>query len=183
MRIFFSAPRLCAGPGATCRSARFLARRPAGCFSFVDSRLCAGPGATYLSSRFPARRPTGCFSSVDSRTRVQGPAPPAAPPASSPAALPAASASSTPGSLRRCCCAPGPAAPLGPAPHGRCPGRADASVLRMRRLRAGPGATCLSFGSRFPARRRRRQRRHPTYVYPPRHPARLARPPAFRMPL
>eukprot|EP00741_Cyanophora_paradoxa_P005129 tig00000863_g4971.t1 len=101
--------RLRAGPGATCRSARFLARRPAGCFSFVDSRLRAGPGATCRSARFLARRPAGCFSFVDSR------------------------------------------------------------------LRAGPGATCLSSGSRFPARRR--QRRHPTY--PPRHPARLARPPAL----
>eukprot|EP00741_Cyanophora_paradoxa_P013600 tig00020703_g13130.t1 len=60
-------PTLCAGPGATCPSARFLARRLAGCFSVVDSRLCAGPGATCPSARFPARRLAGCFSVVDSR--------------------------------------------------------------------------------------------------------------------
>eukprot|EP00741_Cyanophora_paradoxa_P014929 tig00020830_g14403.t1 len=59
--VFAAAPR----PGATCRSARFLAHRPAGCFSFVDSRLCAVPGATCRSARFLARRPAGCFSFVD----------------------------------------------------------------------------------------------------------------------
>eukprot|EP00741_Cyanophora_paradoxa_P007905 tig00001231_g7648.t1 len=54
--------RLCAGLGATCRSARFLARRPAGCFSFVDSRLRAGPGATFLSSdaAFPPATALAC---------------------------------------------------------------------------------------------------------------------------
>eukprot|EP00741_Cyanophora_paradoxa_P002960 tig00000655_g2873.t1 len=116
---------------------------------------------------------------------AQGPAPPAAPPASSPAALPAASASSTPGyaQLRRLQDpSPGPGATCRSA---RFLARRPAGCFSFvdSRLRAGPGATCLSFGSRFPARRRRRQRRHPTYVYPPRHPARLARPPAFRMPL
>eukprot|EP00741_Cyanophora_paradoxa_P022316 tig00021441_g21545.t1 len=47
---------LCAGPGATCRSARFRARRPAGCLSFVDSRLCAVPGHLSLR-RLPRRLP------------------------------------------------------------------------------------------------------------------------------
>eukprot|EP00741_Cyanophora_paradoxa_P004828 tig00000829_g4684.t1 len=95
------------------------ARRPARCFSFVDSRLCAGLGATCRSARFLARRPAGCFSFVDSR------------------------------------------------------------------LRAGPGATFLSSDAAFPPATPlawpptwcRRPRRHPTY--PPRHPARLAQPPAL----
>eukprot|EP00741_Cyanophora_paradoxa_P017600 tig00021012_g17000.t1 len=69
----FDDSRRRAGPGATCRSARFLARRPAGCFSFVDSRLRAGPSAICRSARFPARRPAGCLSFVDSRLRA-GPA-------------------------------------------------------------------------------------------------------------
>eukprot|EP00741_Cyanophora_paradoxa_P022189 tig00021435_g21419.t1 len=62
-------------------------RRPAGCLSVVDSRLCAGPGATCPSARFLARRLAGCFSVVDSRF------------------------------ARRCCRAPGPAAPAGPRPR------------------------------------------------------------------
>eukprot|EP00741_Cyanophora_paradoxa_P004023 tig00000754_g3908.t1 len=111
--VIRSCSLLCAGPGDTCPSARFPARRPAGCLSVVDSRLCAGPGATCPSARFPARRPAGCLSVVDSRLcagpgatcpsarfpareltpqlcvcagYAQGPAPPAPPPASPPAA-------------------------------------------------------------------------------------------------
>eukprot|EP00741_Cyanophora_paradoxa_P017601 tig00021012_g17001.t1 len=117
----FDDSRRRAGPGATCRSARFLARRPAGCFSFVDSRLRAGPSAICRSARFPARRPAGCLSFVDSRLRA-GPGAPFSPP--DPAFPPAAALA--------CSC---------------------------------PPAWC------------RRPRRHPTY--PPRHPARLARPPAL----
>eukprot|EP00741_Cyanophora_paradoxa_P004460 tig00000806_g4329.t1 len=115
-------PLLPAAPRARCFSSCSLglgARRPARCFSFVDSRLCAGLGATCRSARFLARRPAGCFSFVDSR------------------------------------------------------------------LRAGPGATFLSSDAAFPPATAlacpptwcRRPRRHPTY--PPRHPARLAQPPAL----
>eukprot|EP00741_Cyanophora_paradoxa_P014420 tig00020801_g13908.t1 len=118
--------RLRAGPGATCRSARFPARRPVGCFSFVDSRLRAGSGATCRSARFPARRPAGCFSFVCSRQRA-GPGaarPPAFPPAAALACPPPGAAArvathlpASPGRppcLSSCPSAPSPAPPPPP---------------------------------------------------------------------
>eukprot|EP00741_Cyanophora_paradoxa_P022429 tig00021489_g21655.t1 len=169
---------LCAGPGATCRPARFLARGPAGYFSFA-----APPDAS--------ASPTPGY--------AQGPAPPAPPPASSPAASPAASASSTPGypqvpapptsppafppaarrmlQLRRLQAMRRarrhlPLRPLSRPPPAGCFSFADS------RLSAGPGATYLS--SRFPARRPPDASASPTpgYAQGP-APAPPVSPPAF----
>eukprot|EP00741_Cyanophora_paradoxa_P021705 tig00000241_g20951.t1 len=67
--------------GATCPSARFPARRPAGCLSVIDSRAgatCPPPASS------PAASPAASASSTPGY--AQGPAPPAPPPASPPAA-------------------------------------------------------------------------------------------------
>eukprot|EP00741_Cyanophora_paradoxa_P021985 tig00021432_g21222.t1 len=165
----FADSRLCAGPGATCPSARFLARRLAGCFSVVDSRLSAGPGATYLSSRFPARRPPDASASP-TPGYAQGPAPPAPPPAFPPAArrmLQLRRLQAIRRSRRHL-----PLLPLSRPPPAGCFSFADS------RLSAGPGATYLS--SRFPARRPPDASASPTpgYAQGP-APAPPVSPPAF----
>eukprot|EP00741_Cyanophora_paradoxa_P019341 tig00000215_g18669.t2 len=127
------------------------------------SRSASGTGTAAQYSQLllqllprPARRPARCFSFDDSRRRAG------------------------PGATCRSACF------LARRPAG-CFSFVDS------RLRAGPSAICRSARFEFPARRPagclsfvdsscppawcRRPRRHPTY--PPRHPARLARPPAL----
>eukprot|EP00741_Cyanophora_paradoxa_P017153 tig00020960_g16565.t1 len=178
---YFVDSRLCAGLGATCRSARFLARRPAGCFSFVDSRLRAGPGATFLSSdaAFPPATALAC-----PPTWKKAPATSRSEPSSAIAIV---------SDIPRSCQMEGLDLAMScsarPLLQHLLPARRPARCFSFvdSRLRAGPGATCRS--ARFPARRPvgcfsfvdSRLRAGPGAARPPAFPpaAALACPPAW----